>query len=180
MAEPFLSEIRIMSFNSPPKGWALCNGQLLPINQNQALFSLLGTTYGGDGRVNFGLPNLQACIPIHMGNGHTLGERAGENAHTLNIGELAPHNHIVNAVNGAPGAGNAGHIPATTKYLAQANATVSGNQTGVNLYGSDGPAQVFAPVSIDLTGGSQPHENRQPVLALNFCIALEGIFPSQT
>src|ERR1700739_281991 len=179
MSEPFLGEIKIMSFGFPPQGWAMCSGQLLPINQNQALFSLLGTTYGGDGRVNFGLPDLQARIPIHMGNGHTLGERAGENAHTLIVSEMTPHIHLVNAVNGAPGAGNAGHIPATTKYLAQANAAVSGNQTGVNLYGSDGPAQTFA-ASIDNTGGNQPHENRQPALALSFCIALEGIFPSQT
>ena len=183
MAEPFLSEIRIMSFNFPPKGWAFCNGQLLPINQNQALFSLLGTTYGGDGRVNFGLPNLQARIPIHQGNGHTLGERAGENAHTLILSEMAAHNHFVNAINGAPDAGNSGHTPATTKYLAQAKAIVSGNQNDVNLYGTDGPSQVFAnsnPNAITNTGGNQPHENRQPVLVLNFCIALEGIFPSQT
>src|SRR3954454_16278315 len=102
MAEPFLSEIRIMSFNFPPKGWALCNGQLLPINQNQALFSLLGTTYGGDGRVNFGLPNLQGRAPIHVGSGFTLGEGGGEQAHTLSIAELPTHTHPLNAtsVNG--------------------------------------------------------------------------------
>ncbi|MEZ4903416.1 MAG: tail fiber protein [Spirosomataceae bacterium] len=88
MAEPFLSEIRIMSFNFPPKGWALCNGQLLPINQNQGLFSLLGTTFGGDGRVNFALPDLRARTPIHVGSGHTLGERGGEQAHTLSIAEI--------------------------------------------------------------------------------------------
>src|SRR5258705_465395 len=97
MAEPFLSEIRIMSFGFPPKGWALCDGQLLPINQNQALFSLLGTTYGGDGRVNFGLPNLQGRAPIHMGGGHTLGERGGEQAHTLSISEIPTHVHSANA-----------------------------------------------------------------------------------
>src|ERR1051325_11099068 len=93
MAEPFLSEIRVFSFGFPPKGWALCDGQLLPINQNQALFSLLGTTYGGDGRVNFGLPNLQSRVPIHMGSGHTLGERGGEQGHTLSISELPQHVH---------------------------------------------------------------------------------------
>src|SRR5262244_3879367 len=95
MAEPFLSEIRIMSFGFPPKGWALCDGQLLPINQNQALFSLLGTTYGGDGRVNFGLPNLQGRAPMHMGSGHTLGERGGEQGHTLSIGEIPTHTHAL-------------------------------------------------------------------------------------
>jgi len=94
MAEPFLSEIRIMSFNFAPKGWALCNGQLLPINQNQALFSLLGTTYGGDGRVNFGLPDLRGRIPIHVGQGHTLGERGGEQAHTLSMSEMPQHQHL--------------------------------------------------------------------------------------
>ena len=97
MAEPFLSEIRIMSFVFPPKGWALCNGQLLPINQNQALFSLLGTTFGGDGRVNFALPDLRGRTPIHVGSGHTLGERGGEQAHTLSIAELPTHTHVANA-----------------------------------------------------------------------------------
>src|SRR5881296_2857169 len=97
MAEPFLSEIRIMSFGFAPKGWALCNGQLLPINQNQALFSLLGTTFGGDGRVNFGLPDLRGRVPIHVGSGHTLGERGGEQAHTLSIAELPTHTHTAQA-----------------------------------------------------------------------------------
>src|SRR3954464_14770508 len=96
MAEPFLSEIRIMSFVFAPKGWALCNGQLMPINQNQALFSLLGTTFGGDGRVNFGLPDLRARVPVHVGSGHTLGERGGEPAHTLSIAELPTHTHVLN------------------------------------------------------------------------------------
>src|SRR3954471_23980795 len=97
MAEPFLSEIRIMSFVYAPKGWALCNGQLLPINQNQALFSLLGTTFGGDGRVNFGLPDVRGRTPIHVGSGHTLGERGGEQAHTLSIAELPEHAHSAQA-----------------------------------------------------------------------------------
>src|SRR5213083_782609 len=97
MAEPFLSEIRIMSFNFAPKSWAMCNGQLLPINQNQALFSLLGTTYGGNGQTSFGLPNLQGRIPIHVGNGHIEGEVAGENVHTINMSEMPAHNHLVNA-----------------------------------------------------------------------------------
>src|SRR5438094_10526608 len=98
MAEPFLSEIRIFSFGFAPKGWALCNGQLLPINQNQALFSLLGTTFGGDGRVNFALPNLQGQTPIHVGNGHTLGETGGQQAQTLSIAEISTHDHVWNAV----------------------------------------------------------------------------------
>src|SRR5947207_3410932 len=97
MADPFMSEIRIMSFNYAPQGWALCNGQLLPINQNQALFSLLGTTYGGNGQTNFALPNLQGRTPIHAGSGHTLGERAGETAHTLTISELPQHTHTLSA-----------------------------------------------------------------------------------
>src|SRR5437868_13125404 len=101
MAEPFLSEIRIMSFRFAPKGWAQCNGQLLPTNQNQAVFSLLGTTYGGDGRVNFGLPNLQSRTPIHMGQGHTLGERGGEQAHTLSISEIPTHVHTAQGNNSA-------------------------------------------------------------------------------
>src|SRR5256886_10117755 len=101
MSEPFLSEIRIFSFNFAPKGWAFCNGQLLPINQNQALFSLLGTTFGGDGRVNFALPDLRSRVPIHVGQGHTLGERGGEQAHTLSIAELPTHTHVLNGTSAA-------------------------------------------------------------------------------
>src|SRR3954453_2122092 len=106
MAEPFLSEIRIMSFNFPPKGWALCDGQLLPINQNQALFSLLGTNFGGDGRVNFALPDLRARAPLHVGSGHTLGERGGEDSHALTIAELPTHTHALNASSVANGGNN--------------------------------------------------------------------------
>jgi microcystin-dependent protein len=166
MAEPFLSEIRIMSFGFAPQGWALCNGQLLPINQNQGLFSLLGTTYGGDGRVNFALPNLQGRVPIHMGSGHTLGERGGEQAHTLSISELPTHTHIVNAT-ANPASTNA---PATNTFLALVN----------NTYAPAANLTSLIPSEVGTVGGSQAHLNMQPFLVLNFCIALQGIFPSQT
>jgi microcystin-dependent protein len=166
MAEPFLSEIRIFSFGFPPKGWALCNGQLMPINQNQALFSLLGTNYGGDGRVNFGLPDLQGRLPIHVGSGHTLGERGGEQAHTLSIAELPMHVH---SLNGTSSTGTliiaAGNLLGTSP--SQMYQTPDNNLTPMN------------PASIANVGGSQAHLNMQPFLVLNFCIALQGIFPSQ-
>jgi len=163
MAEPFLSEIRIMSFVFAPKGWALCNGQLLPINQNQALFSMLGTTFGGDGRVNFGLPDLRARTPIHVGSGHTRGERGGEPAHTLSISELPTHAHVVNV-----GGVGAGPNPSGALY---ANAN---NQ----VYGPPQSLVSLPPTAVTNTGGSQAHQNMQPFLTLNFCIALQGIFPS--
>ena len=165
MAEPFLSEIRLMSFGFAPKGWALCDGQLLPINQNQALFSLLGTTYGGDGRVNFGLPDLRGRTPIHMGQGHTLGERGGEQAHTLSISELPTHIHS------AQGTSTVGaSAPPLNNILANTPALIY-----------DGPANLTSlqPGTIGNTGGSQAHLNMQPFLTLNFSIALQGIFPSQ-
>ena len=163
MAEPFLSEIRIMSFVFAPKGWALCNGQLLPINQNQALFSLLGTTYGGDGRVNFALPDLRARTPIHTGNGHTLGERGGEQAHTLSIAELPTHTHVAQA---SPS--NANSPTPAGNVLASALNTYRGPDGLVSLH----------PQSVANVGGSQAHLNLQPFLTLNLCIALQGIFPS--
>ena len=165
MAEPFLAEIRIMSFVFAPNGWALCNGQLLPINQNQALFSLLGTTYGGDGRVNFGLPNLQGRTPIHMGGGHTLGEVGGEAAHTLSIAEIPTHTHVANASNTAGTA-----IIPTGNLLAG-----SSNQ----LYTAPQNLVALNAATLANAGGSQAHVNMQPFLVLNFCIALQGIFPSQ-
>lgn len=171
MAEPFLSEIRIMSFGFPPKGWATCDGQLLPINQNQGLFSLLGTTYGGDGRVNFGLPNLQGRVPIHMGSGHTLGERGGEQGHTLSISEIPTHVHTATASNTKAPAGT-GTTPNNTKILAQALASF--------LYGPASGLTAMAPGAVANVGGSQAHLNMQPFLVLNFSIALQGIFPSQT
>jgi len=166
MAEPFLSEIRIMSFGFPPKGWALCDGQLLPINQNQALFSLLGTTYGGDGRVNFGLPNLQGRVSIHMGAGHTLGERGGEQGHTLSISEIPTHVHTLS---GTTTTTNPQPVPVNA-YLAP-TASMYGAPTNLTSLNAGSIAQV---------GGSQAHLNMQPFLVLNFSIALQGIFPSQT
>jgi microcystin-dependent protein len=166
MAEPFLSEIRIMSFAFPPKGWALCDGQLLPINQNQALFSLLGTTYGGDGRVNFALPDLRGRTPIHEGAGHTLGERGGENAHTIVLSELPAHAHFVKA---SSSDGN--------------NVVPTGNVLASTLNQSYRPPDQaltsMLPATIASVGGSQAHDNMQPYLTLSFCIALQGIFPSQ-
>ena len=170
MAEPFLSEIRIFSFGFAPKGWALCNGQLLPINQNQALFSLLGTTFGGDGRVNFALPDLRTRVPIHVGAGHTLGERGGEQAHTLSISELPTHTHSAVGTNvAATGAGP------TTNLFAQAGASL-----GAVYVSPASQLTAFAPQAVANAGGSQAHLNMMPFLVLNFSIALQGIFPSPT
>lgn len=169
MAEPFLAEIRMVSFNFAPKGWALCNGALMPINQNQALFSLLGTTYGGDGRTTFGLPDLRGRTPTHMGSGLTLGERGGEQNHTVTISELPQHNHFLNAV---------------TTNTNNVN-TPSGNHLATSapaeVYNSAGNPQLvtLSPGTISSTGGSQPHNNMQPYLVIGFCIALQGIYPSQ-
>ena len=163
MSEPFLGEIKIISWNFPPKGWTFCNGQLLPINQNQALFSILGTTYGGDGRQTFGLPNLQGRMPVHVGNGIVLGELGGETAHTLNISELPAHNHVaVGSTNDPSGllGGNLWAKQTTNPYAAA-------------------PTAAMDPSCILPTGGNQPHENMSPYLVLNFIIALQGIFPSQ-
>jgi microcystin-dependent protein len=166
MAEPFLSEIRMMSFVFAPKGWALCNGQLLPINQNQALFSLLGTMFGGDGRVNFALPDLRGRVPIHVGAGHTLGERAGEQAHTLSIMEMPTHTHVLDGTSN-PGGSNE-----------PTAATIAKSQQ--NAYAAAAGAVAMNPAVVSHVGGSQAHLNMQPFLTLSFCIALQGIFPSPT
>ena len=168
MSSPYLSEIRVVSFNFAPRGWALCNGQLLPINQNQALFSLLGTTYGGDGRVNFALPNIQGNVPLHMGNGFTLGQTGGEPAHTLAMAEMAAHTHGVTATSDA----------ATAASPAGAALAAAGAAVG-SVY-APGPANTpLATGSVATAGGGLPHENRQPFLTLNFIIALQGIFPAR-
>lgn len=165
MSQPFLGEIKIISWNYPAKGWAFCNGQLLPISQNQPLFSLLGTTYGGDGRVNFGLPNLQGRAPNHVGAGLVLGELGGETNHTLSISEVPTHTHsaVASTVTGDD------PIP-TNNYLGAA----------ANFYGPAANLTSLQPGTIGVVGGSQAHNNTQPYLVLNFCIALQGIFPSQT
>ena len=167
MAEPFLSEIRIMSFEFAPKGWALCNGQLLPINQNQGLFSLLGTTFGGDGRVNFALPDLRGRTPIHVGSGHTLGEKGGEPAHTLSIAELPEHTHVLNGSS----------APATVDL---ATNNMFAKTASLNIYGAPTNLVAMNAGMVTNTGGSQAHLNMQPFLTLSFCIALQGIFPSPT
>src|SRR6202521_1724450 len=146
MSEPFLSEIKIVSFGFPPKGWCLCNGQLLPINQNQALFSLLRTTYGGDGRVNFGPPNLQGNAPMHMGNSRTWGERGGEQNHTLNISEIPAHTHTP--------VGSSTNPPTSTS--AAGNLWAPNNS---NPYAGTGDGTAMNPACIQAAGGSQPHNN---------------------
>lgn len=165
MAEPFLSEIRLLSFEFAPKGWALCNGQLLPINQNQALFSLLGTTFGGDGRVNFALPDLRGRSPIHVGSGHTLGERGGEQAHTLSVAELPTHTHGANATS-------------NNSSATSPSSSVGYGRSGTLMYGPASQLAAMSPAAVSNAGGSQAHLNMQPFLTLNFCIALQGIFPS--
>lgn len=165
MAEPYLSEVRIFSFSFAPKGWALCNGQILPINQNQALFSLLGTTYGGNGTTTFALPNLQGRVPMHVGNGFTLGQQGGEQAHTLVVNEMPGHTHQAQASTNGP------TVTAPTNNFWASN-------TGFAPYGSTGDI-AMSPSAISNAGGGQAHENMSPYLTLNICIALVGIFPSR-
>jgi microcystin-dependent protein len=165
LSTPYISEIRLFTFNFAPKGWAFCNGQLLPINQNQALFSLLGTTYGGDGRVNFALPNLQGRVPMHLGNGLTLGQAGGETAHTLLAAELPTHMHFVN---GSPNAATG--VNPTGTYLASSPG---------NVYAPPPGNTSLMPATVSSVGASQAHDNMSPYLVLNFCIALQGIYPSQ-
>ena len=164
MAEPFLSEIRMMSFNFAPKGWALCNGQTLPINQNQALFSLLGTTYGGNGQTTFALPDLRGRVPVHMGAGYTEGQAGGQEAHTVTVSEMPQHAHFMKGID-APATSNVG----SAAFLAQR----------ADAYAPPSNLTAMSAAEITNTGGSQPHNNLQPYLVLNFCIALVGIFPSR-
>lgn len=168
MVEPFLAEIRIFSFGFAPRNWAFCNGQLLPINQNQALFSLLGTYYGGNGQTNFALPDIRDRAPIHVGGAHSLGERGGEQAHTLNITELPTHTHVVN-----------GSTNSTTRATTPANGFPTDSSPN-SLYNPASNLVAMTAAAVTNIGGSQAHLNMQPFLTLNFCIALQGIFPSQS
>lgn len=165
MATPYLSELRMFSFNFAPKGWAQCNGQLLPINQNQALFSLLGTAYGGNGQTTFALPDLRGRTPMHAGAGYVQGQTGGQTAHTITMSEMPAHNHLVMASSNAPNA-----------------ATPGGNffasNTSFTPYGT-APNTTMAPSDVTNIGGSQPHNNMAPYLVINICIALQGIFPSR-
>jgi microcystin-dependent protein len=165
MSTPFLGELKIISWNYAPKGWALCNGQFLPINQNQALFSILGTTFGGNGQTTFALPDLRGRVPIHQGQGFVIGQKVGEEFHTLSTSEMPQHIHFLN------GTSNNGTVK-----------TASGNLYAKSLqsaYGSPAGLVSMAAETVLPVGGSQPHENRQPYLVLNIIIALQGIFPSR-
>ncbi|MGY4396802.1 microcystin-dependent protein [Sphingomonas sp. UYAg733] len=168
MGTPYLGEIKLCSFNFAPRSFAQCNGQLLPINQNQGLFSLLGTTYGGDGRVNFALPDLRSRTPIGFDNTYPLGARAGEEAHTLNISEMPAHVH---QLNGTSAVGD--KRPANNATLA------ADSRNDVQFYSPPTNLVSLAPASVGNRGGSQAHNNLQPFLTIMFVIALQGIFPSR-
>ena len=168
MSEPFLAEVRIVGFNFAPRGWAFCDGQILPINQNQSLYSLLGTTYGGDGRTSFALPDMRGRTPMHVGNGHREGQKSGEETHTLAGNEMPNHQHSYRATTSTANQGlPTGHMVATPP--AAIGAMYSPPSNMVNM----------ASQSIANVGGGQAHNNMQPYLALNFCIALQGLFPSR-
>ena len=173
MANPFVAEIRIFPFNFAPKGWAFCNGQLLPISQNTALFSLLGTTYGGDGKSNFALPNMQGSAPMHPGQGpglslHDLGETGGSDTVTLLESEIPAHSHGLNASN------------RQGSDQSPLNEMFAGGVGGISQYATPPPIIQLSNNAVAPQGGSQPHNNLMPYLTLNFCIALQGIYPPRT
>ncbi len=168
MSEPFLAEIRIVGFNFAPRGWALCDGQILPINQNQSLYSLLGTTYGGNGQTSFALPDLRGRTPIHTGNGYSEGQRFGEETHTLSSAEMPQHGHT----------GRASAEEATEPAVTAAGSEVLAT-AGAPVYHDAGNLTALGSGSVSSVGGGQAHENMQPFITLNFCIALQGLFPSR-
>lgn len=165
MSEPFLAEVRLFGFNFAPRGWATCDGQILPINQNQALFSLLGTTYGGDGRTTFALPDLRGRVPVHVGDGINLGAKGGEEGHVLTVEEMPSHTHELMASS----ANAASATPAGNVYA----------RAGSNTYHGADPAVSLRVRTAADTGNGQAHENMQPYVVLNYCIALQGTFPSR-
>ncbi|EJL33131.1 microcystin-dependent protein [Caulobacter sp. AP07] len=180
MGTPFMGELRIMSFNFAPQGWALCNGQFLPINQNQALFSLLGTTYGGNGQTTFALPDLRGRIPLHMGDGFVLGQASGQASHTLIQSEMPTHFHVMRGDGTTAAASNVGTPVANMSFGQTTGAPASGAAFAYNMYATAPTnATTLHPASVSNTGGSQPHENRQPFLVLEICIALSGAYPSR-
>lgn len=164
MSEPFLAEVRMVGFNFAPRGWAFCDGQILPINQNQSLYSLLGTTYGGDGRTSFALPDLRGRVPMHVGNGVTEGQKSGEETHTLSVNEIPQHQHFAQA-----STNNGSTTNPTGQVLGQA----------LNVYANPTATTALHAGSVTNVGGGQAHNNMQPSIAINFCIALQGLFPSR-
>ena len=179
MSEPFLSEIKVVSFNYAPVGWALCNGQFLPINQNQALFSLLGTTYGGNGQTTFALPNLRGRVPIHFDDAHNLGEAAGSTAVTINIQQLPTHTHQLMGRTDIVDADFGPQDPSGKLYAGAQVSLQGGNKVAGQIYANPSSLVALAPNAVSSVGGSQPHNNMMPYLTLNFIIALQGIFPSR-
>lgn len=167
MSEPFLAEVRIFGFNFAPRGWALCDGQILPINQNQSLYSLLGTTYGGDGRTSFALPDIRGRVPIHVGEGHREGQKSGEETHTLSANEMPNHDHVLMGSNDVPGS------PLTPEGHVFSKANFDFYREPGNTLQALNQASTFN------VGGGQAHENMQPYIALNYGIALQGLFPSR-
>lgn len=165
MSEPFLAEVRIVGFNFAPRGWAFCDGQILPINQNQSLFSLLGTTYGGDGRTSFALPDLRGRTPIHMDSAHQQGQKSGEQTHTLSAAGMTSHTHTAQG-------------STATVNSNDPTGRLAGNNAGKPYHGF-GASKNMASDMLTNVGGGQAHDNMQPYIAVNFCIALQGLFPSR-
>ena len=166
MSEPFIGEIRMVGFNFAPAGWALCQGQLLAISENDALFNLIGTTYGGDGQTTFALPNLQSRVPVHQGSGFTLGEMAGVETVTLTLSQIPSHTHVPQANSAGAATSPAGNVWA--------------NSAALQFAPAGSPLTPMNPGVMGSSGGSQPHDNMLPYLAINFIISLYGVYPTQS